>query len=132
MLSKDESSEIPIGDSVIESSSCEKLLGIKIDLKPSFDDHIQYLCNKAIRKLQALARAIPYMNLQKRKVLMNVFFNVQFNYCPLIWMFHSRQNNNKVKHLHERCLRLIHNEKLSSYEELPEKDGSVSIHHKNI
>ena len=128
MLSKDESSEIPIGDSVIESSSCEKLLRIKIDLKPSFDDHIQYLCNKAIRKLQALARAIPYMNLQKRKVLMNVFFNVQFNYCPLIWMFHSRQNNNKVKHLHERCLRLIHNKKLSSYEE----NGSVSIHHKNI
>ena len=132
MLSRDESSEIPIGDSVIESSSCEKLLGIKIDLKPSFDDHIQYLCNKAIRKLQALARAIPYMNLQKRKVLMNAFFNVQFNYCPLIWMFHSRQNNNKVTHLHERCLRLIHNEKLSSSEELPEKDGSVSIHHKNI
>ena len=63
---------------------------------------------------------------------MNAFFNAQFNYCPLIWMLHSRQNNNKIKHLHERCLRLIHNDKLSSYEELLEKDGSVSIHHKNI
>ena len=42
------------------------------------------------------------------------------------------QNKNKIKHLHERCLRLIHNDKLSSYEELLEKDGSVSIHHKNI
>ena len=41
------------------------------------------------------------------------------------------QNNNKIKHLHERCLRLIHNDKLSSYEELLEEDGSVSIHHKN-
>ena len=47
-------------------------------------------------------------------------------------MLHSRQNNNKIKHLHERCLRLIHNDKLSSYEEVLEKDGSVSIHHKNI
>ena len=63
---------------------------------------------------------------------MNAFFNAQFNYCPLIWMLHSRQNNNKVKHLHEICLRLIHNDKLSSYQELLEKDGSVSIHHKNI
>ena len=72
------------------------------------------------------------MNPKERKVLMNAFFNVQFNYCPLIWMLHSRQNNNKIKHLHERCLRLIHNDKLSSYEELLEKDGSVSIHHKNI
>ena len=68
------------------------------------------------------------MNLQK----MNAFFNAQFNYCPLIWMLHSRQRNNKIKHLHERCLRLIHNDKLPSYEKLLEKDGSVSIHHQNI
>ena len=47
-------------------------------------------------------------------------------------MLHSRQNNSKIKHLHERCLRLTHNDKLSSYEELLEKDESVSIHHKNI
>ena len=47
-------------------------------------------------------------------------------------MLHSRQNNNKIKHLHERSLRLIHNDKLSSYEELLEKEGSVSVHHRNI
>ena len=47
-------------------------------------------------------------------------------------MLHSRQNNNKIKHLHGRCLRLIHNDKLSSYEELQENDRSVSIHHKNM
>ena len=132
LLSKDESSEIHIGDSIIESSTCEKLLGIKIDSKLHFDDHIQDLCNKANRKLRALARATLYMNLQQRKVLMNAFFNAQFNYCPLIWMLHSRQNNYKIKHLHQRRLHLIHNDKLSSYEELLEKDGSVSIHHGNI
>ena len=131
LLRKDESSEIRIGDSIIESSTCKKLLGIKIDSKLRFDDHIQDLCNKANRKLRALGRATPYMNLQKRKVLINAFFNAQFNYCPLIWMLHSHQNNYKIKHLHERCLRLIHNDKLPSYEELLEKDGSVSIQHKN-
>ena len=47
-------------------------------------------------------------------------------------MLHSRQNNYKIKHLHQRRLHLIHNDKLSSYEELLEKDGSVSIHHENI
>ena len=65
LLSKDESSEIHIGDSIIASSTCEKLRGIKIYSKLRFDDHIQDLCNKANRKLQALARATPYMNLQK-------------------------------------------------------------------
>ena len=66
--------------------TCEKLLGIKIDSKLHFDDHIQDLRNKANRKLRALARTNPYINLQKRKVLLNAFFNAQFNYCPLIWM----------------------------------------------
>ena len=56
---------------------------------------------------------------------MNSFFNAQFNYCPLTWMLHSCKNNNKIKHLHERCPRLI-------YKNLSEKDYSVSIHHKNI
>ena len=60
------------------------------------------------------------------------FFNAQFNYCQLIWMLQSRQNSNKIKHLHERCLRFINNDKLSSYEELLEKNGSFSNHLKNI
>ena len=47
-------------------------------------------------------------------------------------MLHSRCNNNKIKHLHERCLRLIYCDKTSSYEELLEKDGSVSIYHRNM
>ena len=63
---------------------------------------------------------------------MSSYFNTQFNYCPLIWMLHSRSNNNKIKHLHERCLRLIYNEKQSSYKELLIKDGMVSINHRNI
>ena len=37
----------------------------------------------------------------------------------------------KIKDLHERCLRLTYCDKNSSYEELLEKDGSVSIHHRN-
>ena len=47
-------------------------------------------------------------------------------------MLHSLQNNNKIKHLHERYLRLIHNDKLTSYEEVLENDGPVSVHHRNM
>ena len=72
------------------------------------------------------------MTLEKKKTVMNSFFNAQFNYCPYIWMLHSRKNNNKTKHLHERCLQLIYSDKKSSYENLLEKNNSVSIHHKNI
>ena len=52
------------------------------------------------------------MNRQKRKVLINVFLSAQLNYCPLIWMLHSRQNNSKIKSLHEICLYRFHNDKI--------------------
>ena len=32
----------------------------------------------------------------------------------------------------ETCLRLIQSDKLPSYDELLEKDGSVSVHYRNI
>ena len=47
-------------------------------------------------------------------------------------MLHSCQNNEKIKYLHESCLKLIQNDKPSSYEQLPEKDWSVSVHHETI
>ena len=47
-------------------------------------------------------------------------------------MCHSRTNNNKINRLHERCLRLINNDKQSSFDELLQKDDSVSIHMRNI
>ena len=40
-------------------------------------------------------------------------------------MLASRQNNNKIKQLHERCMRRVQNDKLLSYEEFLERYGSV-------
>ena len=47
-------------------------------------------------------------------------------------MCHNRTNNNKINGLLERCLRLIYNDKKSSFKGLLEKDGSISIHHRNL
>ena len=47
-------------------------------------------------------------------------------------MFYSRGVNNKMNHLHERALRIIYKDNSSSFENLLEKDGSYSIHHRNI
>ena len=132
VMSANNNPEIQVGDSLTKASDCEKLLGLKIDYKLNFENHVNSLYKKANSKLRALARATPYMNIEKKKLLMNYFFNAQFNYCPFLWMLHSRCNNNKIKHLHERCLRLTYCDKTSSYEELLEKDGAVSIHYRNI
>ena len=72
------------------------------------------------------------MDLLKERILMNGLFDSQFNYCPLIWMCHSRKLYHKINPSHEKCLRIIYNDKISSFEELLFKDGSVSMHHRNL
>ena len=45
---------------------------------------------------------------------------------------HSRTINIKINQLHERCLRVTYNDKISSFKELLKKDRSVPIHCRNL
>ena len=133
LLSKNcASSKMKIDNIEIENSESEKLLGIQVDCHLNVNSHLNTLCKKASSKIHALARISPYLDLYKRKLLMNSFFNAQFGYCPLVWMFCSRSINNKINSLHERCLRLIYNDKSSSFDELLKFDKSVTIHQRNL
>ena len=132
LVSTNDNVAIRKGNFQIENIKREKLLGILFDKKLSFDYHFSEIFKKVSRKLYSLGRATPYMNLLKRKILMNAFLNSQFSYCPLIWMCHSRIINKKINRLHERCLRIIYYDKQPSFEELLEKDSSGSTHKRNI
>ena len=72
------------------------------------------------------------MNISKRRNLMNSFITSQFNYCPLVSMFHSHSINNTINRLHERVLRIVYNDFKSIFKDLLEKDRTVSIHVKNL
>ena len=132
LLSETQDIQVPLQDSLIKSSKSEKLLGIIIDKDLNFEEHITNLCKKASQKLNAISRLTPYMSPFNRKLLVNAFFYSQFGYCPLVWMCHTRRLNNKINILHERCLRLIYNDYQSTFQELLDKDNSVSIHYRNI
>ena len=116
---------------VIETHK-EKLLGIIIDSKLSFEEHVQQICKKASSKLNALSRQCKILPFFKRRMLMKAFFDSQFAYSPLVWMSHSRELNNRINSLQYRALRLVYKDDESSFEELLKKDESVSIHHRNI
>ena len=116
-----------IDNSYIESEDEQVLLGITID-----SNHINSICKKASQKLNALSRIAPYMNIQKRRTIMKSFVTSQFSYCPLIWMFHSRRLNNKINSIHERALRITYQDNTSAFQELLNKDNSLSIHHRNL
>ena len=58
----------------IKKNDCEKLLGVKFDSKLRFDQHITDLFRAASRKIHAIARVTPFMNLSMRRLLMNSIF----------------------------------------------------------
>ena len=62
---------------------------------------------------------------------MKAFITSQFSYCPLIWMFHSRNLNNKINQIHERTLRLVYQNNLS-FSELLDLNKSVTVHQKKL
>ena len=119
-----------IEDFSIKNSTKEKQLGAKFDSNLSFESHITSICKKASQKLHVLARISHYMDLNKRRNLMKAFITSQFSYCPLIWMFHSRNLNNKINRIHETALRLVYQNNLI-FSEFLDLDNSITVHQKN-
>ena len=129
---KNEQGNIQLGNENISASPSIELLGVSIDNNLDFKEHVSKLCKKGNQKLHALARISKYLSEDKLKILMRAFINSQFNYCPLIWMFHNRTQNNKINKLHERALRLVYKNDDCTFQELLLKDNSVTIHHRNL
>ena len=123
---------INVENEVIECENSVKLLGVTIDNKLNFNEHISNIYKKASQKLHVLARISNYMCQDKLRALMKAFIESQFGYCPLIWMFHSRTLNNRINRLHERALRLVYKNAHLTFEELLHKDNSFTIHHRNL
>ena len=119
-------------DNVIQADKLVELLGVTIDNTLSFGNHVSNLCKRANQKLHALSRISRYIEQNKLKLLMRAFVTSQFSFCPLVWMFHSRNLNNKINRLHERALRLVYKNENLTFEELLEMDNSVSIHQRNL
>ena len=128
----DSKSFIYLEDAFLESEDLVKLLGLQLDRRLDFEDHVKFLLKKANQKLYALMRISKFATQEKLLVLLRAFIESLFNHCPLAWMFHSRTINNRINKLHERALRLVYRDKSLTFEQLLEKDQSVTVHQRNI
>ena len=63
--------------------------------------------------------------------MFKTFFEFQFKYCLLTWIFCSRTTNNRIKQLRERTLRQVCNSYGLPLCELLEKGGSFTVHYYN-
>ena len=76
-----------------------------------------------------------FLNFEEKKTLINSYFYLNFNHCPLAWMFCSAKSLNlcrrgfvnKVESLQKRALRFLYEDYVSSYEELLQKAGKKTM-----
>ena len=121
-----------INNHIITNSVNETLLGITIDNELNFTEHVSKLCSKASSKLHALARISNFMKQGQKRVIMKAFIQSQFGYCPVVWMFCNRTINARINRIHERSLRIVYNDYVSTFNQLLKIDKSFTIHHRNI
>ena len=72
---------------IIRASGKVKLLGVIVNKKFTFGQHVEDLCMKVSSKMKAFSRSVIMSN---------------FNYCPLIWLFHSKAANSTINRVHKR------------------------------
>ena len=67
LVNKKDEVTIRIGDTEIKNSEYENLLGIKVDTKLNFNEHLNDIISKVSRKTNAMSRVMPYVSLSKKK-----------------------------------------------------------------
>ena len=111
---------LKIGSISIKETKKVTLLGITIDERLTFKDHISNVCRTANFKLHALRRICCYISEEKAKILGDAFINSHFNYAAIIWMFCRKTLLQVVYNSHE------------SYLEILSKHDEVTIHQKHL
>ena len=115
----------------VEASDDTLLLGITIDKKITFKQHIEILCRKAQYKLHALRRIIKFLTIEKAKILGNAFIDSQFSYAPLLWMFCRKTLYSKIEKIHHKTLKVIY-ESNDTYDNLLLQSNTVSVHQRHL
>ena len=111
--------EIQIDENVIiKPEPCVKVLGVHIDYKLSFSQHVKHCCTKAARQLNALTRISKYLCIQSKKQIFRSFIMSNFTYCSIVWHFCGLMNNSKIEKIQERALRIVYSDYESDYKTL--------------
>ena len=111
----------------ITSEPSVNILGVVIDDRLNFDEHVSMCCTKSARQLNALAGISKYLGFKSKTIIYNSFILSNFNYCPLVWHFCYKTNNQKLDKLQERSLRIVYCDYSSHFQDLVGNTSTESI-----
>ncbi len=116
-----------IGNTVIKPSTSVRLLGVNIDEKLNFNEHIAQLCKKAGKQVNAMSRLSNVLGKDSKLSILKSFVLSNFNYCPLVYHICGKGNSLKMERLLERGLRIVSNDFSSPIESLMNEAGVCTL-----
>lgn len=93
----------------LEQVTSQKLLGVIIDDKLNFDDHIEELCKKISQRIAVLKKIRCFMPLEQRMLYYNSMIKQVMLYGSSIWTSCTIDSLTKVFKLQKRAARVILN-----------------------
>ena len=90
---------IKLEDQVISNVDHAKSLGLIIDNRLSWSNHVNELCKKVTSAIGALRRISPLFSQSTAVLVYNSLIQPHFDYCSLVWDGLSDQLSDKLQKL---------------------------------
>ena len=107
-----------VDDEEIESINSLKLLGVVLDNKLNFSEHVKLMCSKPNSKIGVLTKMRKLVPEKTKQRLFKSVILPGLKYCLIVWLFIRASDKRKLERMQEKGLRVVFNDNTSSYENL--------------
>ena len=117
--------ELRIKEDILERVNTFKYLGLHFDPTLTWTNHIKITAAKLCTKLGKIERALPFLTVETKKLLLNTLVTPYIDYCSEIWSSASNSNLARIERLYQRVLSILS----------PEVESETSLRdrlHRNI
>lgn len=112
-----EQREYFVGPMRVGHSHCEKDLGIHIDEKLTFKNHINAKVGTAQRMMGAIRRSFRYLDAEMFSLLYKSLVRVHLESSAVVWSPHNKEQIYQIEAVQRRATKMLPNMKVLSYEE---------------
>ncbi len=98
---------VNIDSTVLTPISNIKILGVTIDERLTFNEHINIICSNAAWQLNAIKRLQCNLDKKSRLAIYRSYILSNFNYCPFVCHFFGIQISRNMEKIQERALRFV-------------------------
>ena len=99
---------LTVSGAQLNGSRYINVLGVDIDERLNFTEHINSMCKKVATQINAISRIKTNLCTKGKQTLYNSFIVGSFAYCCNIWMFTNRSNISRLDRLNKRAIKQIY------------------------